>query len=99
MKIKFNSGDELPLNKTIEIPCMIIVVTVVFHENKKYYPKVFLDEYLNKSYAWKKEKYNMWKEKFLYFTFLFLITIAILIAVSTYYYLMEYKAKQKHLWH
>ena len=51
MKIKFNSGDELPLNKTIEIPCLIIVVTVVFHENKKYYPKVFLDEYLNKSYA------------------------------------------------
>ena len=59
MKIKFNSGNELPLNKTIEIPCMIIVVTVVFHENKKYYPIVFLDEYLNKSYMRKKQKYNM----------------------------------------
>ena len=59
MKIKFNSGNELPLNKTIEIPCMIIVVTVVFHENKTYYPIVFLDEYLNKSYMRKKQKYNM----------------------------------------
>ena len=26
MKIKFNLDDELPLNKTIEIPVMIIVV-------------------------------------------------------------------------
>ena len=31
MKIKFNLGDELPQNKTIEIFSMIIVVRVVFH--------------------------------------------------------------------
>ena len=37
MKIKFNSGDELPLNKTIEIPSMIIVVRAVLHKNNKYY--------------------------------------------------------------
>ena len=49
MKIKFNSDDELPLNKTIEIPVMIIVVRASFHENKKYYPQVFLDECLHKS--------------------------------------------------
>ena len=48
MKIKFNSDDELPLNKTIEIPIMTIVVTAVFHENNKYYPQVFLDECLYK---------------------------------------------------
>ena len=48
MKIKFNSDDELPLNKTIEIPTMTIVVRAVFHENNKYYPQVFLDEYLYK---------------------------------------------------
>ena len=30
MKIKLNSDDELPLNKTIEIPSMIIVVRAVF---------------------------------------------------------------------
>ena len=46
MKIKFNSDDELPLNKTIEIPSMIIVVTEGFYENNKYYPHVFLDECL-----------------------------------------------------
>ena len=30
MKIKFNSDDELPLNKAIEIPSMIAVVRAVF---------------------------------------------------------------------
>ena len=48
MKIKFNSDDELPLNKTIEIPIMTIVVRAVFYENNKYYPQVFLDECLYK---------------------------------------------------
>ena len=37
-KIKFNSNDELSLNKVIEIPRMIIVVRVVFQKNKKCYP-------------------------------------------------------------
>ena len=46
MKVKFNSDDEFPLNKTIKIPSMIIVVRVVFDENSKYYPQVFLDECL-----------------------------------------------------
>ena len=36
-QIKFNSDDELPLNKTLEFPSMTIVVWAVFHENKKYY--------------------------------------------------------------
>ena len=47
MKIKFNSDYELPLNKKIKIPNMIIA-TAVFHENNKYYPQVFLDERLHK---------------------------------------------------
>ena len=48
MKIKFNSDVELPLNKTIEIASMIIVIRAVFYENKnkKYYPEIFLDECL-----------------------------------------------------
>ena len=46
MKIKFNSDDELPLNKTIEIPTITIVVRAVFNENNKYYSQVFLDECL-----------------------------------------------------
>ena len=41
MKIKFNSDDELPLNKMIEIPSMITVVRPVFHENNEYYPQGF----------------------------------------------------------
>ena len=48
MKIKFNSDDELPLNKTIEIPTITIVVTAIFLENNKYYPEVFLFECLYK---------------------------------------------------
>ena len=48
IKIKFDSSDELPLNKTIEIPTITIVVTAIFLENNKYYPQVFLDECLYK---------------------------------------------------
>ena len=36
VKIKFNSDDKLPLNKTIKIRSMIIVVRTVFHEINKY---------------------------------------------------------------
>ena len=39
MKIKFNSDDELRLNKTVEIPIMTIVVRVVFLEINKFYPQ------------------------------------------------------------
>ena len=46
MKIKLNLDDELPLNKMIEIPSMIIVVRAVFYKNNKCYPQVFLDECL-----------------------------------------------------
>ena len=47
-KIKFNSDDELHLNKMIKIPTMTVVVKAVFQENNKYYPQVFLDECLYK---------------------------------------------------
>ena len=36
MKIKFNSDDELPLNKVIEIPTITIVLRAVFHENSSF---------------------------------------------------------------
>ena len=42
--------DELPLNKTVEILSMVIFVTAIFYENRKYYSQVFLDEYLYKLY-------------------------------------------------
>ena len=44
MKIKFTSDDELPPNKTIEIPNMIRVVTAIFLEENKYQPEVLLNE-------------------------------------------------------
>ena len=48
MKIKFNSDDELPLNKTVETPTITEVVGANFLENNKYYPQVVLDERLHK---------------------------------------------------
>ena len=48
LKIKFNSDDELPLNKMIEMSTVTTVVRAIFLENNKFYPQVFLDEYLYK---------------------------------------------------
>ena len=38
MKMKVNSDYDLPLNKTLGLRNMIIVVTAVFHEDNNYYP-------------------------------------------------------------
>ena len=46
MKIKFNSDDNLPLNKILKIHNMTIVIRSAFQEDNKYYPQVFLDECL-----------------------------------------------------
>ena len=48
MKIKLNSDDELPLNKTVQIRTITMVVRAIFLENNKYYLQVFLDECLYK---------------------------------------------------
>ena len=48
MKIKFNSDRDLTLNKTLELPNMIIVVRSVFYEGNKCYPQVFLEVCLYK---------------------------------------------------
>ena len=47
MKIKFNSDDDLPLNKTLRLHNLTIIVESVFEEDGKYYSQVFLDEYLH----------------------------------------------------
>ena len=44
MKIKFNSDDDLPLNKSLKFTLMTI--RCVFEENGKLYPQVFLDDTL-----------------------------------------------------
>ena len=41
MKIKFDTDDDLPLNKLIKLPMLGIVVRSVFEEDGKYYPRVY----------------------------------------------------------
>ena len=41
MKIKFNSDDNLPLNKPIKFCLMTITIRSVFSESGKFYPQVF----------------------------------------------------------
>ena len=48
MKIKFNSDDDLPLKKMVELQNMVIVVRSVFQEDNKYYPHFLLNECLYK---------------------------------------------------
>ena len=46
MKIKFNSDDNLPLNKHLKFHDMVITTRSGFEENGKVYPQVFLDDTL-----------------------------------------------------
>ena len=43
MKIKFNSDDDLSLNKPLKFHNMTITIRSVFKEDGKLYPQVFLD--------------------------------------------------------
>ena len=47
MKIKFNSDDDLPLNKQLKFHNMTITIRSVFEEDGKLYPQVFLDDSLS----------------------------------------------------
>ena len=42
--IRFNSDDNLPLNKILKLLNLAIVVRSVFKKDGKYYPQIFLDE-------------------------------------------------------
>ena len=46
MKIKFNSEDDLPLNKSLEFRLMTITIRHVIEEGNKFYPQIFLDDTL-----------------------------------------------------
>ena len=46
MRIKFNSNDNLPLNKPLKFHNVTITIRSVFEEDGKLYPQVFLDETL-----------------------------------------------------
>ena len=46
MKIKFNSDDNLPLNKPLKFNNLAIIARPVYEEDGKYYQQIFLDECL-----------------------------------------------------
>ena len=45
-KNRFESNDDLPLNKPIKLRLLTIIIRSVFSENGKFYPQLFLDEAL-----------------------------------------------------
>ena len=45
MRIKYNSDDDLPLNKILTFCIITIIIRTIF-EDCKYYPHVFLDDCL-----------------------------------------------------
>ena len=49
IKMEFSSDGDLPLKKALQLHHILIVVRYVFHDVKKYYPQIFLDECLYKS--------------------------------------------------
>ena len=46
MKIKFDSDDNLPLNKVLKFYALTIIIRNIFEKDGKYYPQIFLDDCL-----------------------------------------------------
>ena len=46
MKIKFDSDDNLPLNKVLKFHVLTIIIRNVFEKDGKYYPQIFLEDCL-----------------------------------------------------
>ena len=46
MKIKFNSDDDIPLNKQLYFLTITVIIRNIFEKDSKYYPQCFLDECL-----------------------------------------------------
>ena len=46
IRFKFNSDDRLPLNKTIKLHNLPVIVRTAFGKDGRYYPQLFLDECL-----------------------------------------------------
>ena len=70
MKIKFNSDDNLPLNKTLKLHNMIIVIRSVFEEHGKFYLQVYLFKYNNKFIYLFKYNHNLHSTRKLVSSFL-----------------------------
>ena len=46
MRIKFESNDNLPIDKIVNIGLATIIIRSVFAQNGKFYPQLFLDDAL-----------------------------------------------------
>ena len=46
LKIRFESNDNLPLNKPIKLRLLTIIIRSVFSEGRKFYPQLLLDDAL-----------------------------------------------------
>ena len=45
-KIRFESNDDLPMNKPMKLLLLTIIIRCVFSEDDKFYPQLFLDDAL-----------------------------------------------------
>ena len=46
MKIKFDSDENLPLNKILKFRVLTIIIRNIFEKDGKYYRQIFLDDCL-----------------------------------------------------
>ena len=46
MRIKFESNDNLPTDNIVNIRLATIIIRIVFAQNGKFYPQLFLDDAL-----------------------------------------------------
>ena len=47
MKTKFDSNDNLPLNKILKFHILTIIIRNIFEKDGKYYPQILLDDCLS----------------------------------------------------
>ena len=45
-RIRVNTDDDIPSNKQIKFPTLIIIIRCVFQEGRNLCPQIYLDEYL-----------------------------------------------------
>ena len=43
MKIKFDSDDDLPLNKQLKFPTITVVIRSVFEDERKFHIQIYLE--------------------------------------------------------
>ena len=46
MKIRFKSNDDLPLNKSLRLRLLTIIIRSIISEDGTFYPQLFLDDAL-----------------------------------------------------